>query len=380
MSQQYEYPTVLLAKGIITPELHYGVFARSWWFQKVPKNSETHGTQQLIVPYRLHMRVSCELNGENFIISIVQNTTNPFEPGFVCTCKEKSTEILTSASAAITTLYREVFGKKTEYSGPVIMGFYNDQIIENLTQDIIFFPIYIKIQSFLVVVSNIGYSKNDGYHGAGNGFTSSLLTKFQGKYSLVSQQIKDNMCILRIYHESKLVAQYEDKTPTNMWKKCGINKKFDGRDLFGIMHPTVQTILKNPPKNNTLCICMPDKWDNFDLLQKAFDCHIKSRKIGRTLLLDWQNLFIDWLSQESTIIQIPKALQNIYPIDYQLQHKELCTWKAMFIACGCTNVTPFGKKESDIEFWSRAPDPSADRETLLNLYNAGLIRLEIIHQ
>jgi hypothetical protein len=45
----------------------------------------------------------------------------------------------------------------------------------------------------------------------------------------------------------------------------------------------------------------------------------------------------------------------------------------MFIVCGCTNVTPFGKKESDIEFW---PDSSADRETLLNLYNAGLIRLE----
>jgi hypothetical protein len=179
-----------------------------------------------------------------------------------------------------------------------------------------------------------------------------------------------------IYHESKLVAQYEDKTPTNVWKKCGINKKFDRRNLFGIMHSTVQTILKNPPKNNTLRICIPDKWDNFNLLQKAFDCHIKSRKIGRILLLDWQNLFIDWLSQESMIIQIPKALQNIYPIDYQLQHKELCAWKAMFIACRCTNITLFGKKESDIEFWSRVPDPSADRETLLNLYNAGLIRLE----
>ena len=47
----------------------------------------------------------------------------------------------------------------------------------------------------------------------------------------------------------------------------------------------------------------------------------------------------------------------------------------MFIACGCTNVTPFKKEKSDIEFWSRASDPSADKETLLNLYNAGLINL-----
>ncbi|RIA96223.1 hypothetical protein C1645_815673, partial [Glomus cerebriforme] len=100
-------------------------------------------------------------------------------------------------------------------------------------------------------------------------------------------------------------------------------------------------------------------------------------KIGTTALLDnWQSLFIDWLSQESTIIQIPKALQNIYPVDYQLHHKELCAWKAMLIACGCTNVTPFEKKESNIEFWSRAMDPSADKKTLLNSYNAGLICLK----
>ncbi|RHZ55254.1 hypothetical protein Glove_417g28 [Diversispora epigaea] len=34
-------------------------------------------------------------------------------------------------------------------------------------------------------------------------------------------------------------------------------------------------------------------------------------------------------------------LQKIYPIDYQLQDKEMRAWKAMFKACGCTNVTPF---------------------------------------
>ncbi|CAB5197814.1 unnamed protein product [Rhizophagus irregularis] len=282
MSRQHEYPTVLLAKGIISPELHYGIFARNWWFQKASKNKQMRFAQQLIISYRLHMHVSCELNGENFIISIVQNTTSPFEP-----------------------------------------------------------------------VSNIGYSKNNGCRGAGNGFTSSLLTKFQGKYSFISQQIKNNTCILRIYHGSKIVAQYEDKTPTGVWK----------------------TILQNPPQNKILRICTPDEWNNFEILQKAFDRYIKPRKIGTTALLNWQSFFIDWLSQESTIIQIPKTLQNIYPVDYQLQHKELCAWKAMLIACGCTNVTPFEKKKSDIEFWSRALDPTADKETLLNLYNAGLICL-----
>ncbi|PKB95084.1 hypothetical protein RhiirA5_437407 [Rhizophagus irregularis] len=209
-------------------------------------------------------------------------------------CKEKSTEISSSASTAITTLYQEIFGKKTEYSGPAIMGFYNDQIIERLLQDVTFFPIYIKIQSFLVVVSNIGYSKNNGCCGAGNGFTSSILTKFQKKHSFVSQRIENNTCILRIYHESNIVAQFEDETPTNVWKKSGINKKFDGIDLFGITHSSVQTILQNPPKNNILRICTVDEWNNFEILQQAFDRHIKSRKTGKMALLDnWQSLFID---------------------------------------------------------------------------------------
>ncbi|GES79933.1 hypothetical protein GLOIN_2v1839589 [Rhizophagus clarus] len=227
-------------------------------FQKIKKNVKNTSSQQLIVPFRLHLRISCELNGKNFIISIVQNTTSPFEPGFVCTCKGKSTEISSSASSAITTLYQEIFGKRTEYSGPAIIGFYNDQITERLTQDITFFPIYIKIQSFLIVVSNIGYLKNNGCHSAGN------------------------------------VAQFEDETPTGVWKKS------------------------------------VDEWNNFEILQQAFGRHIKSRKIGKTALLDnWQSLFIGWLSQET-----------------------------MFIACGCTNVTPFEEKESNIVFWSRATDPN----------------------
>ncbi|CAB5216714.1 unnamed protein product [Rhizophagus irregularis] len=246
----------------------------------MPKDKKTiknTSSQQLIVPFRLHMRVFYELNGEIFIISIIQNTTSPFELEFVCTCKEKSTEISSSASTAITTLYQEIFGKRTEYSGPAIMGFYNDQIIERLLQNVTFFPIYIKIQSFLVVVSNIGYSKNN----AGNGFTSSILTKFQKKHSFVLQRIKNNTCILRIYHESNIVAQFEDETPTNVWKKSGINKKFDGIDLFGITHSSVQTILQNPPKNNILRICTVDEWNNFEILQQAFDRHIKLEKLKK---------------------------------------------------------------------------------------------------
>ena len=47
----------------------------------------------------------------------------------------------------------------------------------------------------------------------------------------------------------------------------------------------------------------------------------------------------------------------------------------MFKACGCTNITPFSRKESSIEFWSRASNPNADKETLETLYKNNMIKV-----
>ena len=40
----------------------------------------------------------------------------------------------------------------------------------------------------------------------------------------------------------------------------------------------------------------------------------------------------------------------------------------MFVACGCTNVTPISKNKLSVEFWSKAVDPRADEELLKNLH------------
>ncbi|CAG8595961.1 9454_t:CDS:2 [Diversispora eburnea] len=318
MSQQF---INLITEGILVSDLHYGVFVRNWWVQKTIKNSKN---QILPISYRLYMRVTCKLNNELFTLSIVQSITNPLQLGFVCTCKEKSTEIMTSTSAA-----------KILY----IKKYLNE-----------------KLKPFSVVITSIGYSDNNELNGAGSGFSSSIITRFQGKQSIILQQIKNNVCVLDIYQESKKIIQYQDETPNNVWKKSGINKKYNGNDLFGITHPIVQSILHQSPINRH--ICMPNEWNNSDYLQQAFDRHIKSRKITTSILLDWKSLFDDWLLQKSTIIQIPKSLQKIYPNNYQICEKELRAWKVMLKSCGCSDVTPFEKDVSDIEFWSRAIDPS----------------------
>ncbi|RHZ86632.1 hypothetical protein Glove_48g123 [Diversispora epigaea] len=278
----------LITEGILVSNLHYGVFVRNWWVQKTIKNSKNY---ILPIPYRLYMRVTCELNNELFTLSVVQSITNPLQPEFVCTCKEKSTEIMTSASTVINTLYQEIFERKTEYSGSTIMEFYNNNIVEKLVEDVIFFPIFINVELFLIVITSIGYSDNSEFNGTGNEFSSSIITKFRGKKSIILQQIKNNVYILDIYQESKKIIQYQDETPNNVWKKSRINKKFDGNDLFGITHPIIQSILQQPPNNRR--ICTPNEWNNFDILQQAFDRHIKSRKITITILLDWKKLFDD---------------------------------------------------------------------------------------
>ncbi|RHZ64551.1 hypothetical protein Glove_322g16 [Diversispora epigaea] len=46
----------------------------------------------------------------------------------------------------------------------------------------------------------------------------------------------------------------------------------------------------------------------------------------------------------------------------------------MFQACSCSNITPFSRTESQIEFWSR-DDVRADKEILDNLYKTNLLSI-----
>ena len=45
----------------------------------------------------------------------------------------------------------------------------------------------------------------------------------------------------------------------------------------------------------------------------------------------------------------------------------------MFRASGCTNITPLTKKQHIIEFWTKSPDPSSDRDNLAKLFESGVL-------
>ncbi|PKB96295.1 hypothetical protein RhiirA5_377311 [Rhizophagus irregularis] len=209
----------------------------------------------------------------------------------------------------------------------VVMGFDDEIIINELLSDILFIPIFIRINRILIVVSQIGISSHKGCYGAGPGFLSTLITKYKGKQSLFVQSIEDN-CNLDVYDGD--INQYHNEgiTPNEIWKSINILNKQQ----------------------------------------------IKTRKIASPFS-DWSKLFKNWYEQNNTIIQFPNILFQIYPANYQFQEKELGAWRAMFRASGCINITPFTKKQHMIEFWTKAPDPLSDRDNLANLYKSGMLLL-----
>ncbi|CAB5374443.1 unnamed protein product [Rhizophagus irregularis] len=296
------------------------------------------------------MSVNCCLNGKNFAITVLndEQTHNPY---FRCICDGKDSGTQLIATAAINNTYSQIFSNKTKYSGLAVMGFDNEAIVHELVADISFIPIFIRLDQILTVVSKIGVSSCEGCYGAGPGYLSTLITKYADKRSLF------------------------DTTPNKIWETIGILKKYDSATLFGITDYNIQQILtelNKLEKSKNLITCTSDNWKNIDILNLIFEQNIKKRKIANTFS-SWSKLFTNWYDQTNTIIQFPTILYQIYPKNYQFQEKELGAWRAMFCASGCTNITPFMKKRHLIEFWTKAPDPSSDRENLAKLFESGML-------
>ncbi|CAG8837361.1 43189_t:CDS:1, partial [Gigaspora margarita] len=91
MSTRRQIATKILSKGIIDPNLHYGVWSKVWW-ETVNIKLETE-MKQFVIPYRLHMYIECVLNQKSFIITVLTDKENPLKSGFQCTCDSIKSEI-----------------------------------------------------------------------------------------------------------------------------------------------------------------------------------------------------------------------------------------------------------------------------------------------
>src|SRR5260364_4052 len=370
MSKSKKYKVQLINKGQINLNLHYGPYTRDWWIQ----DSKTSNNSILTLPFRLYMNVVTQINEYEFFLSIVNRLSNPLQPGFLCSVGEKISDIQDTPSAAINLLYKEIFGTQTQHSGLAVFGFYDEKIRSEILTDISFFPLYISFDKFSIVVSRIGYSSRKDFLYAGSSYTSSLIMRHGSEYYLILQQILDNQCSLRIFKGKNEIQQYVGETPIVVWKHYGMHQNKDHFGLFGLKDPKVQALLTNGAKKN-ICTCTSLEWNDELVLQQIFDIHIKRRKLSMPNN-NWKVLFTKWITQQSSIIQMPQILYSIYPPNFVFHHKELAAWRSMFKACGCTNITPYSKEESDVEFWTCAIDPWADQQTLQNLYKWELLQIQ----
>ncbi|CAG8666216.1 4495_t:CDS:2 [Cetraspora pellucida] len=338
-------PGELIATGTIESELHYGPYLRDWWvFSK-----ENHNHIPYPIPIRLGLKIMIHLNKIPFIIHVVRYIHSPLQPGYICEDGGQSSDIVTSSSQAITSVYQAVFGTKTKIAGLSYLDLEQTQTFQKLLEGVIFCPFIIEIENLSIFVGSLGKITHSNHNIVGHNYTSSFFYKYKAKQSVFFQSIKDdNLFSIVIYQNSQIVAEYKNNSPNTVWQQTGILKSILGDTLFAINHSIVLQKLDeayNTKFSHQTLIsdkCTLTDWNNKTIMRHLFDLYLK---------------------------------KAVYGSNYEFREREVRAWRAIFRATGCTEITPYDKQISKNEFWTNAPNPEKDRATLKNLYEEGMLNV-----
>jgi len=250
----------LLATGSLVSTLHYGIYAVNWWtfIDKKISNEE----KQICIPLRLNMRTQMELNNTKFIIRII-SVEDGIQPGYVCET-DVDAKVHLSASKAINETYNNLFNNKIQYSGLSVLGFDDENIIQELLSDILFCHFKITVDNLSILIIKLGDSNNNQMVG----YQSSFMYKYHQQQNLFVQKVDSKEYHIEIFRKKERIAYYSDILSTEVWKKTGILKNYDGNVLFGIEHSTTVNALKNHVES---LICSVNEWNDVEIITQAFD-------------------------------------------------------------------------------------------------------------
>ncbi|CAG8821855.1 9856_t:CDS:2, partial [Gigaspora rosea] len=125
------------------------------------------------------MKTLVELNGHEFFIKVLEpNIEDSPSSRYQASCGLVYSEIYTSSSAAITSLYQQLF-----------------------------------------VVFGIGISKNQDWNYAGTSYQSSFVNNIGKRRLLYVQSFIASKCNITIYEENKFKTIINGTTPTDSWLK-----------------------------------------------------------------------------------------------------------------------------------------------------------------
>ena len=326
---------ILVAVGSLLLDLHYGPYSRLWW-QNSKENISSY------FPIRVGQTTKTTLNERVFYITIlVGNYENSLAPGFICTSGTTSSKIETNPSAAVSNVYNSIFKNATRYSGPLIIGWNDENIISQLSQDVPFFPFSFLVGQVQVFVYGIGVSSYNEWNNAGSGYKASLNYKYCDKPALFVSTIEGDQCILEIHQNSQIQQRFVGNSPNDVWKTSGFLKKFEGIQLFGLEN----SLTKKSISKNGIPKCSPSNWMDYSLLKPLYDYNLRRRTLAD---VQWYQFFKAWSQEANPIIEFTSSLKKLYPNNHEFSTRELGAWNAMLHAAGCENVTPWSHDESKV--------------------------------
>ncbi|RIB20250.1 hypothetical protein C2G38_2179769 [Gigaspora rosea] len=325
MTKYKKYVVTLILPGNIIQDLHFGAFSRNWWLSRPDDNS----TCLSLYSIRVGMKTLTTINNKDFIITVVQN--NEFKPSYICQSDGIYSKICENSTTAITSVYQRIFSVATKHAGPLIMGFDQHIISDQLLSDITFRPFSFKLDKLNLLI-----------------FVLENLIILNG---IIVKKV-------RVYQATQEVAMFKNTSPNTIWQQIGILSQYTELELFGLAHKITYEAIKEIPS------CTSLDWNN-EIFEKVFQYHLKRRLSPN---INWRKFFISW-SKQNHIIELHQKLKEIYSKEQVIEEREWRAWKALLNHCGCTEITPYSKEQSDFEFWTRSENPNYDKAILKTLAN-----------
>ena len=153
MNKQPYLNVKLVSVGQIVSRLHYGVNSREWWIMRGDSKPE-EGV--FLYPIRVGWETVIEQNSRYFYMHITEgNENSEVLPGYRCHSGSKFSDVETAPSYAITSLYQRIFSdSKTKFSGPLVLGWSNNELLEASLKNVPFRAFAIKVDDILIYITD----------------------------------------------------------------------------------------------------------------------------------------------------------------------------------------------------------------------------------
>ncbi|CAG8838085.1 15765_t:CDS:2, partial [Gigaspora margarita] len=218
---------------------------------------------------------------------------------------DSQSQVYSSISMALSTMYQKSFLCKTHISEPTALEFDNNKIICQLLLDIKFIPFYIQFKNISILIANLEAFENIDFAYAEPNYLATFTKKIEDIQQLIVQNINNkNKCT----------------SPIEAWQQMTFLQNYNRLSLFGLEDSKVQQLLQQTlNKKDTQLKCNIMDWDNFEIIKKLFEKHLCQIF---TTEINWYQFFTSWKAQKSTIIELISYLLQLYLNEHSFTEHE----------------------------------------------------------